>query len=287
MHLILLSFINGVSSGVLYAMTAFGLTFILGMLNIPNFAHGALYALGAYLLFSLTGAITFWGAAAAAAVIVGLVGVLLERGLVRHLYTGAPEDEHYQLLLLFAVALIARQVIILIWGAPGKSVLPPTGLDGIFQVGAIFYPKYRVFLILVPSVIMLATWFVIERTRVGALIRASIERSEMVQLLGIDVRRVFALSFGFGAFLAALSGALALPISGATPYMGFDILAVSFVVVALGGLGNLYGAIPAGLLVGVTQNFASLISPIGSWVAIYAVMAVVLLFRPQGLFGSR
>lgn len=288
MELFLIRLINGLTSGLLYGLIAFGLTFIQGMLNIPNFAHGAIFAAGAYIAFTVYSASqSFWLGAVAAFLIAGILGILIERGLVRKLYRGQAEDEHYQLLLLFAVAMVLQELIIVIWGASGQSVLPPSNLLGAVELGSIFYPKYRLFIFALTAILFFVTWLVIEKTKLGATIRASIENREMVQILGIDVRWVYALSFGFGSALAGLGGALSLPIMGVQPFIGFDIIALSFVIVALGGLGNLYGTVAAGLLIGLTQEFATAFSPIASWVAVYAVMATVLIIRPMGLFGSR
>lgn len=288
MELYLIKLINGLTSGLLFGLIAFGLTFIQGMLNIPNFAHGATFAVGAYVAYTVHDAVgSFWLGVVMAFLVAGMLGIAIERGLVRKLYRGQAEDEHYQLLLLFAVAMVLQEIIIIIWGASGKSLLPPSGLLGAINLGSIFYPKYRLFIFALTVVLMSMTWLIIERTKLGAIIRASIENREMVQILGIDVRWVYALSFGFGSALAGFGGALSLPIMGAHPFIGFDIIALAFVIVALGGLGNLYGTLAAGLLIGLTQEFATTLSPIASWVAVYAVMAVVLIFRPTGLFGSR
>jgi branched-chain amino acid transport system permease protein len=288
MDLYILKLLNGVTTGALYAVTAFGLTFILGMLNIPNFAHGALFAVGAYVGFTLlheTG--SFWVALALAPFAVAALGAVVERGLLRPLYGPNPEDETFLLLALFALAIILQEVIIMIWGAAGASALPPPALTGAAELGTIFYPKYRLFALGAAAVVILAAWLFIERTRIGALIKAAIENREMVMLLGVDVRVLFALSFAFGSLLTAFAGVLSLPIRGVHPFIGMDILALSFVVVVVGGLGNLYGAIFAGLLIGVLQEFATLINPLASWLVAYLVMIVVLLLRPKGLFGTR
>ncbi|WP_340109398.1 branched-chain amino acid ABC transporter permease [Pikeienuella sp. HZG-20] len=288
MDLVYLKLLNGLTTGALYAMTAFGLTFILGMLNIPNFAHGALFALGGYVAYSIiqiTG--SFWWALLLAPPLLALFGAVLERGVLRHLYGSNPDDENYLLLALFAMAVILQEVIIIIWGGAGASSLPPQNLAGAVQLGPIFYPKFRLFLLAISAAVILLAWLFIERTRAGALIRAAIENREAVMLLGVDIRILFAASFALGAFLTALAGVLSLPVRGLHPFIGMDILVISFVVVVVGGLGNLYGAIFAGLLIGLIQEFATYINPLASWLTIYLTMMLVLLLRPNGLFGSR
>ncbi|HET7410488.1 MAG TPA: branched-chain amino acid ABC transporter permease [Paracoccaceae bacterium] len=288
MDLILIKTLNGLTTGVLYAMTAFGLTFILGMLNIPNFAHGALFALGAYVGFSVLGATgSFWAALVVAPLIVALFGAALERGLIQRLYGDDPDNENYTLLVLFAVAIIMQEVIILIWGATGQSAMPPQALLGAAQLGPIYFPKYRLFILGFTLLVIGACWLFIERTRYGALIKAAIDKREMVMLLGYDIRVLFVVSFALGAGLAGLAGALSLPIRGVQPFIGMDILALSFVIVVVGGLGNLYGAIFAGILIGLIQEFATLVHPLAPWIFVYGAMMLVLLVRPTGLFGTR
>jgi len=288
MELYLIKALNGLTTGALYAMTAFGLTFILGMLNIPNFAHGALFALGAYFGFTVLGLTgSFWLALILAPLLMGFIGAALERGLAQRLYGDNPENETYILLVLFATAIILQEVIILIWGASGQSALPPPSLLGAVDLGPIFFPKYRLFILGITVVVIGLCWILIERTYYGALIKAAIDKREMVMLLGYDIRILFAVSFAIGTMLAALAGVLSLPVRGVQPFIGMDILALSFVIVVVGGLGNLYGAIFAGLLIGLVQEFATLIHPLAPWISVYAVMMLVLLVRPTGLFGSR
>ncbi len=288
MTLFLIKLLNGLTSGALYALTAFGLTFILGMLNIPNFAHGALFAIGGYLAYSIGAAAgSYWWGLLAGALITAVLGALLERGMLRHLYGSGPDDENFLLMALFAVAIITQEVIIMIWGGAGASALPPPALAGAMKLGPVFYPKFRIFIFAAAALIVLLAWLFIERTRAGALIRAAIEKPEAVVLLGIDIRVLFALSFAFGALLTALAGALSLPLRGLHPFVGMDILVVSFIVVVVGGLGNLYGAIFAGLLIGLLQEFATYIDSLAAWPASYLAMMAVLLFRPTGLFGKR
>jgi branched-chain amino acid transport system permease protein len=270
---------------MLYALMGVGLSLILGILNLPNFAHGTLYALGAYLLFAVTTWLgSFWLALLVAPLGVAAVGVVIELGGMRRLYAAGHD---YQLLLTFGLALILEQVIILIWGPIGMSLLPPRGLGGALDLGVTFYPRYRLFAMVVAGLLILATWLFLEKTRLGAIIRAGIEDKDMVAVLGVNIHRVFTLTFALGAWLAGVAGALMVPVRGLTPTMGGDILGIAFVVVALGGLGNLPGAMLAGIIIGLAQSLVALVWPVASIVVIFAVMAVVLLLRPQGLFGTR
>ncbi len=277
--------LNGIVTGMLYALMGIGLSIITGILNIPNFAHGALFALGAYLVFSVLKVVgNFWLALVLAPLGVALLGVLIEYAGVRRLYRAGHD---YQLLLTFGLSLIITEGIIIVWGPIGMSQLPPPILRGGVDLGITFYPKYRLFVMLMAALLVLAAWLFIEKTRYGAIMRAGIEDKEMVALLGIDVHRLFTATFAFGAYLAGISGALTAPIRGLNPQMGVDMLGIAFVVVALGGLGNLPGAIVAGLIIGVTQSLVALVWPEASVAVIFAVMAAVLLVRPQGLFGIR
>lgn len=286
--LIAMKLLNGLTTGALYALTAFGLTFILGMLNIPNFAHGALYALGGYLGFTLaTDTGSYWIALLAAPLGMAVIGAALERGLLRPLYGPTSEDENFMLLALFALAIILPEIIIMTWGAAGQSMTPPPGLTGATRLLGFPYPAFRLFILVATALTIFLSWLLIEKTRLGALIRAAIENREAVMMLGVDIRLLFAGSFAFGAALTALAGALSLPLRGVHPFIGSEVLAMSFVIVVIGGLGNLYGAIFAGLMIGVLQELSTFISPLAPWPMVYVAMIAVLLFRPTGLFGRR
>lgn len=285
LSLVLGQVLNGVVTGMLYALMGVGLTLILGILNLPNFAHGTLYALGAYLLFSTVKWLdSFWLALLLAPLAVALLGAVIEWGGMRRLYAAGHD---YQLLMTFGLALILEQVIILIWSPVGMSLLPPRAVGGAVDLGVTFYPRYRLFTMVAAGLLILTVWLFLERTRLGAIIRAGIEDKDMVAVLGINVSRVFTFTFALGAWLAGVAGALMVPIRGLTPTMGGDILGIAFVVVALGGLGNLPGAILAGVIIGLAQSLVALVWPVASIVVIFVVMAVVLLLRPQGLFGTR
>jgi branched-chain amino acid transport system permease protein len=283
--LLLTQLLNGVATGMLYALMGIGLSIITGVLNIPNFAHGAMFALGAYLAVSVIhGVGDFWTALVLAPLGVALIGLAIEYLGIRRLYAAGHD---YQLLLTFGLSLILSEGIIVIWGPIGTSQLPPPLLRGAFDLGVTFYPKYRLFVMVMAGLLVLAAWVFLEKTRYGAIMRAGIEDKEMVSLLGIDIHRLFTAAFGLGAYLAGLAGALTAPIRGLSPSMGVDMLGIAFVVVALGGLGNLPGAIVAGLIIGVAQGVVALFWTEASVAVIFAVMAAVLLVRPQGLFGIR
>jgi branched-chain amino acid transport system permease protein len=277
--------LNGLATGMLYALVGVGLTLVLGMLNIPNFAHGVLYAFGAYFTYTfvkLTG--SFYLAVLIAPLFVVLIGFVLESQGIRRLYTA---HHDYQLLFLFAVALILQEAIILIWGPVGFSVLPPKALSGIVNLGFVIYPAYRLALIGVTILVTIALWLFLSRTNIGAIVRAGMENREMIAVLGTDINRVFMWTFGLGAYLAGLAGALATPIVGLTPSMGGDMLPISFVIVVIAGLGSILGAIASGILIGIAQSLTSIWWPEASNAAIYVLMGLMIIMRPQGLFGTR
>ncbi len=277
--------LNGLATGMLYALVGVGLTLVLGMLNIPNFAHGLLYAFGAYFTYTivkLTG--SFYLAVLIAPLVVVLIGFVLESQGIRRLYSA---HHDYQLLFLFAVALILQEAIILIWGPVGFSVLPPKALSGIVNLGFVIYPAYRLALIVVTTLVTIALWLFLTRTNIGAIVRAGMENREMIAVLGTDINRVFMWTFGLGAYLAGLAGALASPIIGLTPSMGGDMLPISFVIVVIAGLGSILGAIASGVLIGIAQSLTSIWWPEASNAVIYVLMGLVIVLRPQGLFGTR
>src|SRR2546427_10253702 len=270
---------------VLYALMGLGLALITGVLNIPNFAHGALFAVGAYLLASTLNLIGNFGLALVVAPLGGaLRGLAIEYLGTRRLCAAGHD---YQLLFTFGLALILSEAIILVWGPVGFSHLPPPVLRGGVDLRFTFYPKYRLFVMAAAGALVLGTWLFLEKTRYGAIMRAAIENKEILSLLGIDIHRLFTVAVALGAYLAGIARALTAPIRGLSPGMGVDMLGIAFVVVALGGLGNLLGAIAAGLLIGVAQAIVAAYWTEASTVVIYAVMAAVLLVRPQGLFGIR
>jgi len=276
--------LNGLVTGMLYALMGIGLSLILGLLNIPNFAHGVLYALGAYVMVSGTKAFGFVGGALAALVVVAVLGAVIETLGVRRLSRVHPD---YTLLLTFGLSLILTESIILVWGPVGITSQPPALLAGSVDLGVTLYPKYRLVVMVVTAVLVLASYLFVTRTRYGAIIRAGIEDKDMAAALGINIRRVFTVTFAAGAGLAALGGALMTPVRGLLPTMGLDILPFAFVVVVLGGLGSLPGAILAGLLVGVVQSLMTAIWPPGADASVFVLMTLGIIARPQGLLGQR
>lgn len=285
LFLVVSQIFNGIVTGMIYALMGVGLTLILGVLNIPNFAHGVLFAFGAYFLLSVLSLVgNFWLGLLIAPFGVVVLGLLLELIGIRRLYTA---HHDYQLLFLFAVALILQEAIILVWGPIGTSIMPPESLQGAVNLGITVYPRYRLVVMGITAAIVTGTWLFLTRTNVGAIVRAGIENREMVSVLGIDIQKVFALTFGLGAWLAGVAGGLASPIMGLTPSMGFDILPIAFVIVVVAGLGSVPGAILAGILVGVAQSLTTIVFPEAANVVIYVLMGLMIVLRPQGLFGKR
>jgi branched-chain amino acid transport system permease protein len=287
--LILMQLLNGIVLGAIYVLIAVGLTIVFGMLNIINFAHGAVYALGAYFAFTLASLIgawagSFWVAVAVAPFGVALVGAVIEVALLRRMYH---ELHEYQILLTFGLTLVIQELIILIWSPIGKSVPMPPQLVGVINLGIFTFPMYRIFLIIFIALVCSGIWLLIAKTSYGAIVRAGIDNRDMVNCLGINIYRTFTIVFSFGVGLAGLAGALALPMRGAQPLMGDTILLLCFVVVVIGGLGSFVGAILGGLIVGVVESMMILFWPQGTMIAIFAAMALVILTRPRGLLGVR
>ncbi|WP_322469801.1 branched-chain amino acid ABC transporter permease [Hydrogenophaga sp. SNF1] len=277
--------INGCAIGMLYAVMAFGLSIIKGLLNVPNFAHGALFAAGAYVCFGLSGlGLPFGVALACAFAVPALIGALLQRFGLEKL---AKADYLLQVLFLFGVALALEQTLVVIWGTSGVSLTPPDALSGSFDLGFMRLPRYLVFVTVASAISIAVLWFLIERTRIGSQVRAGIEKSEMARCLGINVKGLLVLGFALGAGMAGLAGGIALPLLGANSSSGNDMMSIAFVVLVLGGLGSLYGSVVAGLLLGIVQSLSTLVAPTMSTLLLYVVMTLVLLVRPQGLFGER
>ena len=275
--------LNGLAYGVLLFLLSVGLTLIFGMLDVVNLAHGSFYMLGAYaglVLIAATG--NFWLALILAPVVVGLVGALVERSCLRPLYRRGPLD---QVLLTFGLIYVFEDVVKWIWGGRIRSIPTPDLLSGSVTLLGATIPSYRVFVIVFGLIMAVALWLLIERTRLGAIIRAGVFDAEMSAGMGINVSRVFTLVFAFGAALAGLSGVIAGPIQSAAPPMGASILIPGLIVVAVGGLGSLKGSLAGSLLIGQAETFGKAWLPGASMVIIYVVMALILLFRPQGLFG--
>jgi branched-chain amino acid transport system permease protein len=283
--LVEIQLLNGIVQGMIYALVAAGLTLIFGMLDIPNFAHGAFYALGAYVAFTVVSSTgNFWLAIVIVPLVVAVLGLLVDALAMRRL---ARAGHVYQILFTLGLVLIVQEAIVLIWGANPTSVNVPAALGGGVPLGAVSFPFYRLFLVAAAALVIGAVWLALERTKYGAIIRAGIDDPEMVDCIGIDVQRLFTVVFGIGVGLAALAGALILPIHGGQPSMGNELMATSFAVVVIGGLGSYLGAVVGGVFVGLTQAVMTILYPAASEVAIFAAMALVILIRPQGLFGKR
>ncbi|SEQ13684.1 branched-chain amino acid transport system permease protein [Amphritea atlantica] len=283
MSLYLFQILNGVGLGMIYFLISVGLTIIFGLLNFVNFAHGAYYLIGSYLCFTvvaLTG--NFWLALAIAPIAVAILALITERILIKRAYH-LPHT--YHILITLGIALIIQELTISIWGPIGKSVAVPEALQGVFQMGNFFYPKYRLFVILFSAVIAFALWLLLERTRFGALVRAGSEDTETVSLLGTHIHKLFSITFALGVGLAGLAGVLAAPIRGVHPFVGVEVLGIAFVVVVIGGMGSFTGALVGGLIVGLVQSLMTTIWPQGASLMIYGAMAFVILLRPYGLFG--
>ena len=283
LNLFLLQVVTGIALGSVYVLLTIGLSLIFGMLTVVNFAHGAYFMVGAYAgvwVLGQTG--NFWLAIAAAPLIVGAIGLLTERVLVRPLY-GRGID--YPLLLTFGLSYVFIDLIRMIFGIDGLSIGTPAALRGAVDIGVGHFPLYRLFLIGATAAIVFALWLFIEKTKYGLIIRAGARDAEIVRVLGIDVSRVWLIIFGLGTAIAGVSGILAAPIRAVNPEMGIPVLAESFVVTVVGGMGSLPGAVVAGLLVGMVYSITSLYFPDLAELSIFVLMALVLMFRPQGFFG--
>lgn len=285
MNIYLLQVINGIGIGMLYFLLAVGLSIVFGLLRFVNFAHGAFYLLGAYFCYQLTRwGMSFWLTLLVVPLAVGGVGWLTEKLMLRHVYATAHE---YHILVTVGLALAVQELVILQWGPLGDSVAVPDILQGVVMWGNFVYPQYRLFVIGFTAVLAILLWYILEGTRLGSAVRAGSESTEMVSLLGVNVYRIFSLTFALGAATAALAGVLAAPIRGAEPFMGVEALGVAFVVVVVGGMGSFSGALLGGLLIGVVQSVMSTLWPEGARLMIYIAMAAVLLLRPHGLLGRK
>jgi branched-chain amino acid transport system permease protein len=274
----------GLINGSFYAVLSLGLAVIFGLLNIINFTHGAQYmmgAFGAWMLLNYAG-IGFWWALLLAPLGVGLVGVLIERLFIARLYR---QDHLYGLLLTFGLALIIQGLFRNQYGISGLPYSIPPSLSGGWNVGFMFLPKYRAFVVAVSLAVCLATWLVIEKTKLGSYLRAATENPSLVQAFGVDVPRLMTFTYGCGVALAALAGVLAAPIYAVNPNMGADTIIVVFAVVVIGGMGSILGAILTGFGLGLVEGLTKVFYPEAAATVIFVIMALVLLVRPAGLFG--
>jgi branched-chain amino acid transport system permease protein len=279
----LFQLVNGIGLGMLYFLLAVGLSIIFGLLHFVNFAHGAFYLLGAYLVYDMTErGLNFWAALLVAPIIVAGLAALTESVLLRRIYH-LPHTFH--ILVTVGLALMVQELVIILWGPVGGNVSTPGALSGVLILGDFIYPQYRLFVIGLTLVLAIGLWWLLEGTRLGAVVRAGSESTDMVSLLGIDILRVNTAVFALGAGLAGLAGALAAPIRGVEPFMGVEALGIAFVVVVIGGMGSYTGALIAGLLVGIVQSIMTTLWPEGARLMIYLGMGLVILTMPRGLLG--
>ncbi len=275
----------GLVNGSFYAMLSLGLAVIFGLLGIVNFAHGALYMIGAYVAWACLeyAGINFWAALVIAPVVVGALGVLIERTLLRQLYR---IDPIYGLLLTFGLALIAEGIFRDQFGVSGQQYPVPELLQGATNLGFMVLPNYRAFVVLASLIVCLVTWYVIERTRLGSYLRAGTENPALVQAFGVNVPMMVMLTYAGGAGLAAIAGVLAAPIIQITPLMGSNLIIVVFAVVVIGGMGSILGSILTGLVLGIIEGLTKVFYPEASSIVVFVIMAIVLVIRPAGLFGK-
>ena len=275
----------GLVNGAFYAMLSLGLAVIFGLLGVVNFAHGALYMLGAFSAWIMLDkfGINYWFALLLAPLTVGLLGVVIERLFLKHLYK---LDPLYGLLLTFGLALIFEGIFRELYGASGQNYDVPQMLSGATNLGFMVLPNYRAWVVLVSLTVCLGTWYLIERTRLGAYLRAGTENAALVQAFGINVPVMVMLTYGAGAALAALAGVLAAPIIQVNPLMGSNLIIVVFAVVVIGGMGSIMGSILTGLGLGVVEGLTRVFYPEASSIVVFVIMVIVLMFRPAGLFGK-
>jgi branched-chain amino acid transport system permease protein len=274
----------GLINGSFYAMLSLGLAVIFGLLNIINFTHGAQYMVGAFCAYLLLGylGVNYWGALILTPFIVGALGIVMERLFLRHVYR---LDHLYGLLLTFGLALIIEGVFRQQWGSSGLPYSIPSQLSGGQNLGFMFLPNYRGWVIVASIVLCFTTWLVIERTRLGSYLRAATENPTLVRAFGINVPRMITLTYGAGVGLAALAGVMAAPIYQVNPLMGSNIIITVFAVVVIGGMGSILGAIVSGFALGVIEGLTKVFYPEASSTVIFVIMAIVLLVKPAGLFG--
>jgi branched-chain amino acid transport system permease protein len=276
----------GLINGSFYALLSLGLAVIFGLLNIINFSHGAQYMMGAfvaYLLLNKLG-IGYWWALLVTPLVVGASGVVIERLMLSKLYK---LDHLYGLLLTFGLALIIQGLFRNEYGSSGQPYAIPSQLTGGQNLGFMFLPNYRAWIIVASMVICFSTWYVIERTKLGAYLRAATENPQLVQAFGVNVPRMITLTYGFGVALAALAGVMAAPIYQVSPQMGADMIIVVFAVVVIGGMGSILGSIVTGFSLGLIEGLTKVFYPEASNTVIFIIMAIVLLIRPAGLFGTQ
>ncbi|OSZ75859.1 branched-chain amino acid ABC transporter permease [Hydrogenophaga sp. IBVHS1] len=275
----------GLVNGAFYAMLSLGLAVIFGLLGVVNFAHGTLYMLGAFAAWIMLDqfGVNYWISLLVAPLLVGALGVVIERLFLRHLYK---LDPLYGLLLTFGLTLILEGVFREIYGASGQNYPVPDLLQGATDLGFMFLPNYRAWVVFASLAVCFGTWYLIERTRLGAYLRAGTENSALVQTFGVNVPMMVMLTYGAGAALAALAGVLAAPIIQVSPLMGSNLIIVVFAVVVIGGMGSIMGSILTGLALGVVEGMTRVFYPEASNIVVFVIMVLVLMVRPAGLFGK-
>ncbi len=276
----------GLINGSFYALLSLGLAVIFGLLNIINFTHGAQYMMGAFVAYLLLNhfGIGYWWSLLIAPLAVGATGMIIERTMLARLYK---LDHLYGLLLTFGLALIIQGLFRHQYGSAGLPYRIPEQLVGAHNLGFMFLPYYRAWVIVASLIVCLTTWYVIERTKLGAYLRAATENPQLVQAFGVNVPRMITLTYGFGVGLAALAGVMAAPIYQVSPLMGADLIIVVFAVVVIGGMGSIMGAIVTGFGLGIVEGLTKVFYPEASSTVIFIIMAIVLLVRPAGLFGTQ
>jgi branched-chain amino acid transport system permease protein len=277
--------ILGVINGAFYALLSLGLAVIFGMLNVINFTHGAQFMMGAFVAWMLLNwlGIGYWGALILAPVIVGIVGIIIEKTMIARLYK---LDHLYGLLLTFGCALVIEGLFRNQFGSSGLSYSPPREFQAFdLEIGDFFLPGYRVWVLVAASLMCLVTWLVIEKTKIGSYLRAAVERPQLVQAFGINVPLMMTLTYGAGVALAGFAGVLAAPVYSVHPGMGANFIITVFAVVVIGGMGSIIGSIVTGFMLGFVQGITDVVYPPFSQTVVFVIMAVVLLTRPAGLFG--
>ncbi|TXM71705.1 branched-chain amino acid ABC transporter permease [Methylobacterium sp. WL12] len=283
-ELVAMQLFSGVALGAVFVMLALGLSIIFGMLGIVNFAHGNFFMVGAYAgVFVMERTGSFWAALLVGPLMVGALGLLVERFLIRPLAGRSPDDP---LLLTFGLGYVLVEGVRILFGSDGLPFATPEELSGVADLGIGYFPIYRLFVVGVVALVLVVLWYGLERTRLGLIVRAGARDPEILRVLGIDIQRLWLWVFGLGIALAALGGVLAAPMRSVNPEMGSAVLGEAFAVTVIGGMGSLMGSVVAGLLVGIVVSMTALVAPEMASIAMFAFMALVLLIRPQGLFGK-
>jgi branched-chain amino acid transport system permease protein len=275
----------GLVNGSFYAMLSLGLAVIFGLLNVINFAHGAMYMMGAFITFLALNyfGVNYWVMLIAAPLLVGVMGILIEKTMLKRLYK---LDPIYGLLFTFGVTLVIEGLFRSFFGVSGQPYSVPQALSGATNVGFMFLPNYRAWVVIASLVVCFSTWFVIEKTKLGAYLRAGTENPKLVEAFGINVPLMVTLTYGFGAALAAFGGVLAAPVIQVNPLMGSNLIIVVFAVVVIGGMGSILGSIITGLGLGLIEGLTRVFYPQVSATVVFIIMAIVLMIRPAGLFGK-